>query len=139
MKSILEINPRDPIVFLTAYTASLNDFRDPKNLSVPGYPKLNIPVPLTRKSQALLDMVYLDTPSYNKGFLRAQAVLRQYEIAFTLRRLEAEGQDLNSIDQKTLDSLPLQILPNIKLSIDFDNRMVIAPNITEPSAEPVSF
>ncbi|NOX98485.1 MAG: hypothetical protein GXP30_01940 [Verrucomicrobia bacterium] len=70
--------------------------------------------------------------------LRVRATNQQYRLAFILKKFEAEGHDLKLLDQATLNSLPTQILPNLKLSIDFDKRQITTP--TEiPNTKPISF
>ncbi len=138
---LLDENPRDPIAFLNASASAFNSISDPETFN-----NLNVweaPPPtskLSRKSRDFYQALFIDDIfiSYGKGLQRSHTILRQYEVAFTLQKLEDEGQNLKSLDQKTINSLPLQILPDLKLSIDFDKREITAP--TEiPDAKPISF
>lgn len=136
-KELLKTNPRDLKACLASYARIMDSLGNPETLS--GERELAAPNHLTRKSRGLIELLLIGIFPFQKGYLRSQAILRQYEIAFTLRRLESEGHDLKSLDQKTLDSLPLEILPGIDLAIDFDKRENTAPTDKIPPTTPISF
>lgn len=135
-------NLQDPIALLGASAAVFNALSDPAVLR--NQDAWQIPPPpsgLSRKSRDFYK-VQFENPMVNefgKGMIRSKAILRQYELALILQKLEAEGQDLKALNEQILDSLPTRILPGIDLTIDFDKREITAPadKIYEPKT--VSF
>ncbi len=117
-------NLRDPIAFMDAYTSFMNDLADPVKIIQPEWNFLPPPKHLTSKSRDVYETLQIGFPSLIEGFRRAITIQRQIDVAFTLRRLEAEGQDLSSLKEATIDSLSLQVFPGIRLSIDLDKRLV---------------
>ena len=67
------------------------------------------------------------------------AVMRQYEVGLELRKLEASGHDLSNLDDDTLNSLPLQVHPEIRLAIDFEKRLIDDPTGKIDRLEPLRF
>lgn len=137
---LLDFNPRDTMALVASYSSMMNHLADPKTLvTEPVVETPSIPNHLTRKSRALFEIILLGLDAYELGYLRSQAILKQYELAFALRKLQAEGQALNALDQKTLASLPLQILPGADLTIDFDERSISAPQGQFHRVKPMTF
>ncbi len=136
---LLDYNLRDIMPLLATYSSMVNDFADPEKMTSSASEMPSIPDHLTRKSQKIIELFLTGLEAFETGYLRAQAVLKQYELAFTLRKLESEGQDLKTLDQNTLDSLPLQILPGNGLTINFDERMISVPEDKFHGAEPLEF
>lgn len=117
-------NLRDPIAFLDAVTSSMNDLADLEKIVQAQWNFLPPPKHLTSKSRDTYETYHLDIPGIGEAFRRSVVFQRQYEVVITLRRLEAEGQDLSSLKEATIDSLSLQVFPDIRLSIDLDKRLV---------------
>jgi len=120
-------NLRDPIAFLNAYTSFMNDLADPAKIVQPEWNFLPPPKHLTSNSRETYETLHLDIPGIGEGYRRAITIQRQYEVAITLRRLEAEGQNLSSLKEATIELLPLQVFSDIRLSVDFDKRLIFAP------------
>ncbi len=121
------VNLRDPIECMEVYSSFMNDLADPKQIEVVGLSMPPPPEHLTVKSRALIELLDLGISAFGDGFRRSMTLQRQYEVAFTLRKLEAEGQDLSSLKEAATKELGLQVLPDIRLSIDFDKRLVSVP------------
>lgn len=135
-------NLRDPMAFLSASAAVSNSLCNPDILcKLDTWTPPPPPHSLTRKSRDFYNIQLVDSmfSEFGKGMIKNHARLQQYEIAFTLRKLEAEGHDLKSLDQATRDSLPLQILPGIDLAIDFDERSISVPEGRFQRAKPLTF
>lgn len=132
-------NLRDPIAFMDAYTSFMNDLADPVKIIQPERNFLPPPKHLTSKSRDVYETLHLGLPDDIEAFRRAITIQRQIDVAFTLRRLEAEGQDLSSLKEATIDSLSLQVFPGIRLSIDLDKRFVSVLEEKEWIIEPLEF
>lgn len=141
-KTLLDENFSDPIAFMNASASVFNSISDPETFFT--LEEWNTPPPpakLTRKSRIFYeDQFNKDLfTSFGKGLLRSHTILRQYEISFALKKLEAEGHDLTKLDPTTLDSLPTQILPDLHLSIDFNKRQITAPKNKISNPKTISF
>ncbi|MCF6313902.1 MAG: hypothetical protein L3J39_15760 [Verrucomicrobiales bacterium] len=136
---LLNDNPVDPIAQLDSYTAAMASLTDPKFWSSPKWEGPLPPDKLSRKSSGTYEMAKLGMSAYATGYLRSHTILRQYQIAFALKKLEAEGHDLTKLDSTTLDSLPTQILPDLRLTIDFKQRQITAPKNKVPDTKRISF
>jgi len=120
-------NLRDPIAFMDAYTSFMNDLADPAKIVQSEMNFLPPPKHLTSKSRDTYETYHLDIPGIGELYRRSVVFHRQYEVAITLRKLEAEGQNLSSLKEAAIESLPLQVFPDIRLIIDFDKRLIFAP------------
>ncbi|MCF6313903.1 MAG: hypothetical protein L3J39_15765 [Verrucomicrobiales bacterium] len=136
---LLRINLQDYEALLTAYTEDLYDRIDIQTLFTPKSTPLRTHDHLSRKSLLTLDLLNLGISACASGYLRSHTILRQYQIAFALKKLEAEGHDLTQLDSTTLDSLPTQILPDLRLTIDFKQRQITAPKNIIPNPKTISF
>ncbi len=136
---LLKMDPQDYEALLTAYTEDLYDRVDPRTLFNPSFPPPRAHKHLSRKSILILDLFNLGVSAYGSGYLRAHTILQQYQLAFTLKKLEAESHDLTQLDQTTLDSLPTQILPDLHLNIDFNKREITAPKNKISNPKTISF
>ncbi len=135
-------SPGDSNNLKDAWAETTNYLIDPDN----GYlhaadNKLESPYSLSVGNRLIHYGICRGFTEYTEGFIRSQIELKQIEIAFMLRKLEAEGQDLMALNQKTLETLPLDVLPDIRLVIDFDKRMISFSATTDwnISAEPQPF
>lgn len=135
---LLSENPRDPIAFLEVYTIAISDLSDPAALTTTGITFTPPAIKLSRKSHGVYEMTTMALQPMAHASLQIQATNQQYQLAFTLKKLEAEGHNLNSLGQQTLDSLPTQILPGLHLAIDFNKRQITAPTETHDT-KPVTF
>lgn len=132
------MSPSDPIALLSAMTADWYYLAGPEGINGTGEFTGKDPSSLNRLSigdRGVYKITSMGIATYRMGHIRSEALLKQYELAFTLHRLEAEGQDSDALDQKILETLQLQILPDLKLSIDFDKRLVSVSDPTKKTAK----
>lgn len=135
---LLSENPRDPIAFLEVYTTAISDLSNPTVLTTADITFTPPAIKLSRKSHGVYEMTTMGLQPFAHASLRIWATNQQYRLAFTLKKLEVQGRDLKSLDQNALDSLTTQILPDLKLSIDFEKREIMVP-IEIPNTNPISF
>jgi len=127
LKELIRYNPRDMEALIWEYSRVLHQLSDPKTFIKTGTNTPVISDHLTRKSRHMLDTLLLGMTAYESGYLRSQVTLRQYELAFILKKIEAEGKNVNSLDPYTLNALPTQIVPSMNLIVDFNERTINAP------------
>ena len=139
---ILAAIPGDPIDFLNAWTDTVNHIVDPVGGHLYEWDKkLKSPLKLSIGNRGLHKLMIGGFPNYIKGLLSAYIKLKQYDLAFALHSLEREGQNLDNLGSAVIASLPVEIRSDIRLSIDFDKRMISlsAPEGKNPGVDPLPF
>lgn len=123
----LPATPGDPITFLDTFTTDWHYRAGPNGIydsEEAIKAKSTSLMHLSVGNRALHEALFLGISSYRSGYLKSQALLQQYEVAFTLKKFEAEGRKLDELDQEIIKTLPLKVTPDIRLSIDFDKRLI---------------